>query len=87
MYFLLALDLGIVISILSLFTNKLTRFLLATQDDDTGGFADAGLSLLGNREVKPVNPIYSLPQCYKENRTKLRMFCIHMSIITGIKHE
>ncbi|KAK2156852.1 hypothetical protein NP493_1934g00003 [Ridgeia piscesae] len=56
---------------------KLVRFILATQDEETGGFADrpgdmvdpfhtlfgiAGLSLLGNTAVKPVNPVFCMPE-------------------------
>ncbi|XP_019859108.1 PREDICTED: geranylgeranyl transferase type-2 subunit beta-like, partial [Amphimedon queenslandica] len=56
---------------------RLTQFIMATQDDETGGFSDrpgdmvdpfhtlfglAGLSLLGNRQIKGVNPIFCLPQ-------------------------
>jgi geranylgeranyl transferase type-2 subunit beta len=56
---------------------KLTEFILASQDDETGGFADrpgdwvdpfhtlfglAGLSLLGNKQLKPVNPVLCMPQ-------------------------
>jgi geranylgeranyl transferase type-2 subunit beta len=56
---------------------KLTQFILASQDEETGGFSDrpgdwvdpfhtlfglAGLSLMGNKEVKLVNPVYCLPQ-------------------------
>lgn len=56
---------------------KLKNYILACQDEETGGFADrpgdmvdpfhtlfglAGLSLLGSSEVKPVNPVYCLPE-------------------------
>ena len=75
---------------------KLVEFILASQDDETGGFADrpgdwvsqpppppplstllllltqvdpfhtlfglAGLSLLGNDTLKPVNPVFCMPQ-------------------------
>ncbi|XP_064649465.1 geranylgeranyl transferase type-2 subunit beta-like [Lineus longissimus] len=56
---------------------KLIRFILACQDDETGGFADrpgdmvdpfhtlfgiTGLSLLGNNEVKPVNCVFCMPE-------------------------
>eukprot|EP00045_Choanoeca_perplexa_P004476 m.38507 g.38507 ORF g.38507 m.38507 type:complete len:335 (+) comp12593_c0_seq4:137-1141(+) len=56
---------------------KLERFILACQDDETGGFADrpgdmvdpfhtlfgvAALSLLGDKEVDPVNPVFCMPQ-------------------------
>lgn len=56
---------------------KLENFILACQDAETGGFSDrpgdipdpfhtlfgiAGLSLLGNKTIKPVNPVYCLPQ-------------------------
>lgn len=55
---------------------KLVRFILATQDDETGGFADrpgnmvdpfhtlfgiAGLSLLGDNRIKPVSPVFCMP--------------------------
>ncbi|ESO88555.1 hypothetical protein LOTGIDRAFT_165337 [Lottia gigantea] len=57
--------------------NKLIEFILASQDEETGGFADrpgdmvdpfhtlfglAGLSLLGNTSIKPVNPVYCMPE-------------------------
>lgn len=57
--------------------DKLIRFILACQDDETGGFADrpgdmvdpfhtlfgiAGLSLLGNESIKPVNPVFCMPE-------------------------
>nr|KAG5689021.1 hypothetical protein BaRGS_030672 [Batillaria attramentaria] len=56
---------------------KLKAFMLACQDDETGGFADrpgdmvdpfhtlfglAGLSLLGDPAVQPVNPVYCMPE-------------------------
>ncbi|XP_071802797.1 geranylgeranyl transferase type-2 subunit beta-like [Asterias amurensis] len=58
---------------------KLEMFILACQDDETGGFADrpgdmvdpfhtlfgiAGLSLLGSYsdQIKPVNPVYCMPE-------------------------
>ncbi|XP_032230264.2 geranylgeranyl transferase type-2 subunit beta-like isoform X1 [Nematostella vectensis] len=56
---------------------KLKMYILACQDEETGGFADrpgdmvdpfhtlfglTGLSLLGSSEVKAVNPVYCLPQ-------------------------
>lgn len=56
---------------------KLEEFILACQDAETGGFSDrpgditdpfhtlfglAGLSLLGNKQIKPVNPTYCMPQ-------------------------
>lgn len=56
---------------------KLTEFILASQDEETGGFADrpgdmvdpfhtlfglAGLSLLGNKQLKPVNPVLCMPE-------------------------
>uniref|UniRef100_T1IYZ5 Geranylgeranyl transferase type-2 subunit beta n=1 Tax=Strigamia maritima TaxID=126957 RepID=T1IYZ5_STRMM len=56
---------------------KLIHYILACQDDETGGFCDrpgnmvdpfhtlfgiAGLSLLGDRSVKEVNPVYCMPQ-------------------------
>jgi len=55
----------------------LKRFIYACQDDDTGGFSDhpgdmpdpfhtvfglAGLSLLGERRLKEVNPVFCMPQ-------------------------
>ncbi|XP_064395103.1 geranylgeranyl transferase type-2 subunit beta-like isoform X2 [Halichondria panicea] len=58
-------------------TDKLIEFILACQDDETGGFSDrpgdwvdpfhtlfglAGLSLLGNKEIKPVNPVLCMPE-------------------------
>ncbi|XP_023236076.1 geranylgeranyl transferase type-2 subunit beta-like isoform X3 [Centruroides sculpturatus] len=57
--------------------DKLIRFILACQDEETGGFSDrpgdmvdpfhtlfglAGLSLLGDSRVKPVNPVFCMPQ-------------------------
>ncbi|CAH1786858.1 unnamed protein product [Owenia fusiformis] len=57
--------------------DKLVRFILATQDEETGGFADrpgdmvdpfhtlfgiCGLSLLGNKDIKPVNPVFCMPE-------------------------
>uniref|UniRef100_A0A3B5MR72 Geranylgeranyl transferase type-2 subunit beta n=1 Tax=Xiphophorus couchianus TaxID=32473 RepID=A0A3B5MR72_9TELE len=56
---------------------KLQRFILACQDEETGGFADrpgdmvdpfhtlfgvAGLSLLGDEAIKPVNPVLCMPE-------------------------
>ncbi|CAI9719722.1 geranylgeranyl transferase type-2 subunit beta [Octopus vulgaris] len=56
---------------------KLVRFILACQDDETGGFSDrpgdtvdpfhtlfglAGLSLLGDKSIKEVNPVFCMPQ-------------------------
>ncbi|WAR31021.1 PGTB2-like protein, partial [Mya arenaria] len=56
---------------------KLDQFILACQDEETGGFADrpgdmvdpfhtlfglAGLSLLGNDSIKPVNPVFCMPE-------------------------
>uniref|UniRef100_A0A4W3IJH9 Geranylgeranyl transferase type-2 subunit beta n=1 Tax=Callorhinchus milii TaxID=7868 RepID=A0A4W3IJH9_CALMI len=55
--------------------DKLRCFILACQDDETGGFADrpgdvvdpfhtlfgvAGLSLLGDEQIKPVNPVFCM---------------------------
>ncbi|XP_060088021.1 geranylgeranyl transferase type-2 subunit beta isoform X2 [Heteronotia binoei] len=55
---------------------KLRNFILACQDEETGGFADrpgdmvdpfhtlfgiAGLSLLGEEQIKPVNPVFCMP--------------------------
>ncbi|XP_032814480.1 geranylgeranyl transferase type-2 subunit beta isoform X1 [Petromyzon marinus] len=57
--------------------DKLRRFILACQDEETGGFADrpgdmvdpfhtlfgiAGLSLLGEAQVRPVNPVFCMPE-------------------------
>ncbi|XP_078416784.1 geranylgeranyl transferase type-2 subunit beta isoform X2 [Cetorhinus maximus] len=57
--------------------DKLSRFILACQDEETGGFADrpgdvvdpfhtlfgvAGLSLLGDQQIKPVNPVFCMPE-------------------------
>ncbi|KAK6979194.1 geranylgeranyl transferase type-2 subunit beta [Biomphalaria glabrata] len=57
--------------------NKLVEFILACQDEETGGFADrpgdmvdpfhtlfglAGLSLLGDTTVKAVNPVLCMPE-------------------------
>ncbi|XP_031551419.1 geranylgeranyl transferase type-2 subunit beta-like [Actinia tenebrosa] len=56
---------------------KLITYILACQDNETGGFADrpgdmvdpfhtvfglTGLSLLGSNEVEEINPVYCLPQ-------------------------
>ncbi|MCJ8740476.1 hypothetical protein PDJAM_G00059380 [Pangasius djambal] len=56
---------------------KLRTFILACQDEETGGFADrpgdmvdpfhtlfgvAGLSLLGDEQVKVVNPVFCMPE-------------------------
>ncbi|XP_028394634.1 geranylgeranyl transferase type-2 subunit beta-like isoform X1 [Dendronephthya gigantea] len=56
---------------------KLVEFILACQDDETGGFADrpgdmvdpfhtlfgiAGLSLLGYGDIKEVNPVFCMPE-------------------------
>uniref|UniRef100_A0A8C5I2V7 Geranylgeranyl transferase type-2 subunit beta n=1 Tax=Gouania willdenowi TaxID=441366 RepID=A0A8C5I2V7_GOUWI len=56
---------------------KLKKFILACQDEETGGFADrpgdmvdpfhtlfgvAGLSLLGDEQIKPVNPVLCMPE-------------------------
>ncbi|KAH0618494.1 hypothetical protein JD844_017756 [Phrynosoma platyrhinos] len=57
--------------------DKLRSFILACQDEETGGFADrpgdmvdpfhtlfgiAGLSLLGEEQIKPVNPVFCMPE-------------------------
>ncbi|GCC35756.1 hypothetical protein chiPu_0014244 [Chiloscyllium punctatum] len=57
--------------------DKLSRFILACQDEETGGFADrpgdvvdpfhtlfgvAGLSLMGDQRIKPVNPVFCMPE-------------------------
>lgn len=57
--------------------DKLRSYILACQDEETGGFADrpgdmvdpfhtlfglTGLALLGSSEIKPVNPVYCLPE-------------------------
>ncbi|KAL4219064.1 hypothetical protein ACF0H5_021647 [Mactra antiquata] len=57
--------------------DKLVKFILACQDDETGGFADrpgdmvdpfhtlfglAGLSLLGDESIKQVNPVFCMPE-------------------------
>ncbi|KAM7098161.1 geranylgeranyl transferase type-2 subunit beta isoform 2-T2 [Molossus nigricans] len=56
---------------------KLRSFILACQDEETGGFADrpgdmanpfhtlfgiAGLSLLGEDQIKPVSPVFCMPE-------------------------
>uniref|UniRef100_A0AAR2LXH8 Geranylgeranyl transferase type-2 subunit beta n=1 Tax=Pygocentrus nattereri TaxID=42514 RepID=A0AAR2LXH8_PYGNA len=56
---------------------KLRTFILSCQDEETGGFADrpgdmvdpfhtlfgvAGLSLLGDEQIKPVNPVFCMPE-------------------------
>ncbi|KAM7162391.1 geranylgeranyl transferase type-2 subunit beta isoform 2-T2 [Macrochelys suwanniensis] len=56
---------------------KLRCFILACQDEETGGFADrpgdmvdpfhtlfgiAGLSLLGDEQIKPVSPVFCMPE-------------------------
>lgn len=67
--------------------DKLTKFILACQDDETGGFADrpgdmvdpfhtlfgiAGLSLLGDETIKAVNPVFCLPESVIQ-RTAIRL--------------
>ncbi|KAJ8300460.1 hypothetical protein KUTeg_021979 [Tegillarca granosa] len=67
--------------------DKLTKFILACQDDETGGFADrpgdmvdpfhtlfgiAGLSLLGDETIKAVNPVFCLPESVIQ-RTGIRL--------------
>ncbi|XP_050389231.2 geranylgeranyl transferase type-2 subunit beta [Patella vulgata] len=57
--------------------DSLIAFILASQDDETGGFADrpgdmvdpfhtlfglCGLSLLGNKSVKTINPVFCMPE-------------------------
>jgi len=57
--------------------DKLVKFILACQDEETGGFADrpgdmvdpfhtlfgiTGLSLLGDKSIKVVNPVFCMPQ-------------------------
>lgn len=66
---------------------KLVEFILATQDEETGGFSDrpgnivdpfhtvfglAGLSLLGFENIKRVNPVFCLPEDHVE---RLRISC------------
>ena len=56
---------------------KLCSFILACQDEETGGFADrpgdtvdplhtlfgiVGLSLLGEEQIKPVSPVFCMPE-------------------------
>ncbi|UYV66159.1 RABGGTB [Cordylochernes scorpioides] len=56
---------------------SLVKFILACQDEETGGFSDrpgdmpdpfhtlfgiAGLSLLGDPDIQPVNPVFCMPQ-------------------------
>ncbi|KAI3374703.1 hypothetical protein L3Q82_021274 [Scortum barcoo] len=63
---------------------KLRTFILACQDEETGGFADrpgdmvdpfhtlfgiAGLSLLGDEQIKPVNPVLCMPEDVLQRRT------------------
>lgn len=58
-------------------SSKMKTFILACQDDETGGFTDrpgnmvdlyhtlfglAGLSLLGDRAIKDINPVFCMPQ-------------------------
>ncbi|XP_067950840.1 geranylgeranyl transferase type-2 subunit beta-like [Watersipora subatra] len=58
-------------------SDKLRQYILACQDDETGGFADrpgdmvdpfhtlfgiAGLSLLGDTSIAEVNPVYCMPE-------------------------
>ena len=55
----------------------MTEFILACQDPETGGISDrpgdlpdpfhtlfgvAGLSMLGDKRIKSVNPVYCMPQ-------------------------
>lgn len=71
---------------------SLEQFILACQDAETGGFSDrpgdipdpfhtlfglAGLSLLGNTSVKPVNPTYCMPQ-ETIDRLKLEPQILHI---------
>lgn len=69
--------------------DKLTSFILASQDEETGGFADrpgdmsdpfhtlfglAGLSLLGNQAVRPIDEVFCMPKdvvvrCLKKGRS------------------
>ncbi|XP_013143093.1 PREDICTED: geranylgeranyl transferase type-2 subunit beta [Papilio polytes] len=72
--------------------NNLEQFILACQDSETGGFSDrpgnitdpfhtlfglAGLSLLGNTSIKPVNPTYCMPQ-ETIDRLKLEPQILHI---------
>jgi len=56
---------------------KLRHYILASQDEETGGFADrpgdmvdpfhtlfglTGLSLLGEKSLKPINPVFCMPE-------------------------
>ncbi|KAF4012188.1 hypothetical protein G4228_003766 [Cervus hanglu yarkandensis] len=58
---------------------KLCSFILACQDEETGGFADrpgdmvdpfhtlfgiSGLSLLGEEQIKPVSPVFGMPEVF-----------------------
>jgi geranylgeranyl transferase type-2 subunit beta len=67
--------------------DMLVKYILACQDDETGGFADrpgdmvdpfhtlfgiAGLSLLGESGVKKVNPVFCMPQ-YVIDRLGLKL--------------
>ncbi|KAJ0176982.1 hypothetical protein K1T71_006991 [Dendrolimus kikuchii] len=71
---------------------NLEQFILACQDAETGGFSDrpgditdpfhtlfglAGLSLLGNPSIKPVNPTYCMPQ-ETIDRLKLEPQILHI---------
>lgn len=65
---------------------KLRKFILAAQDDETGGIADrpgdivdpfhtlfgiCGLSLMGSNKLKVVNPVFCMPQ-YVIDRLKIQ---------------
>ncbi|XP_078576527.1 geranylgeranyl transferase type-2 subunit beta-like [Branchiostoma floridae x Branchiostoma japonicum] len=72
--------------------DKLRTFILACQDEETGGFADrpgdmvdpfhtlfgiAGLSLLGATEVKTVNPVLCMPE------DTLRRINLHIELLSS----
>ncbi|XP_067139980.1 geranylgeranyl transferase type-2 subunit beta isoform X1 [Centruroides vittatus] len=72
--------------------DKLIRFILACQDEETGGFSDrpgdmvdpfhtlfglAGLSLLGDSRVKSVNPVFCMPQ-YVIDRIGIKIQLLNM---------
>ncbi|EDL82531.1 RAB geranylgeranyl transferase, b subunit, isoform CRA_g [Rattus norvegicus] len=63
--------------LLKLFTADLGKGGFCSQDEETGGFADrpgdmvdpfhtlfgiAGLSLLGEEQIKPVSPVFCMPE-------------------------
>ena len=74
--------------------DQLKKFILACQDDETGGFSDrpgdmvdpfhtlfgiAALSLLGDTSLKEINPIFCMPEEVVQRATKGRKGLVNVN--------